>query len=88
MPCPNTPVLEVASEVWWWKAAVRALSVRKVFRWGVICVYDIVLYYNKTDYQFLFFFFKNFTQAYRKDNDSKYANDKNCLPGIETTNAD
>ena len=58
MPCPNTPVLEVASEVWWWKAAVRALSVRKVFRWGVICVYDIVLYYNKTDYQFFFFSLK------------------------------
>ena len=58
MPCPNTPVLEVASEVWWWKAAVRALSVWKVFRWGVICVYDIVLYYNKTDYQFFFFSLK------------------------------
>ena len=38
---------------------------------------------------FFFFFFKNFLcTAYRKDNDSKYANDKNCLPDIETTKAD
>jgi len=31
-----------------------------------------------------FVFFKNLLcTAYRKDNDSKYANDKNCLPDID-----
>jgi len=43
---------------------------------------------SSIDFSF-FFFFKNFLcTGYREDNDSKYAIDKNCLPDIETTNAD